>query len=391
MKMKAQGRQKRVLIAAMLAIGVLATSCARTPETWNELLRQIQNESPRQKQTALEQFVLRNHWPLVKDSTACFVFYDTTGSPVYLSGDFTEWKADSLPMRRIAGTDYYYLQKAFPFRARLEYKFVVGGKWLLDPLNPYRAHGGFGENSVLMMPGYIFPAEALLRLKWRQSTLDTLTFKSWVLKNKRKVYVYRHPRGNARVPLLVVQDGGDYLRFAKARIILDNLIGSGKIHPVNVLFVDAVNRRSEYWLNDRYLRMVFKELIPWAKQKFGWQPQSIGIGGASLGGEISLYALKDYGRQIKQVFSQSGALWIEQEKLLDIFEKMPQFKAQIFVSYGLFESPEMAQSHKRFERILSEKKINHRLRGFPQGHNWGNWRDQLSEIFEYFYGSSDHE
>ncbi len=391
MKKKIQSWQKRVLIAAMLAIGVLATSCARTPETWNELLRQIQNESPSQKQAALEQFVLRNHWPLVKDSTACFVFYDTTGTPVYLSGDFTEWKADSLPMRRIPGTDYYYLQKVFPYRARLEYKFVVGKRWLLDPLNPYRAHGGFGENSVLMMPGYVFPAEALLRLKWRQSTLDTLTFKSWVLKNKRKVYVYRHPRSDAKAPLLVVQDGGDYLRFAKARIILDNLIGSGKIHPVNVLFVDAVNRRSEYWLNDRYLRMVFKELIPWAKQKFRWQPQSIGIGGASLGGEISLYALKDYGTQIGQVFSQSGALWIEQEKLLDIFEKMPQFKAQIFASYGLFESPEMTQSHKRFEKILSEKKINYRLRRFPQGHNWGNWRDQLSEIFEYFYGSSDHE
>ncbi len=391
MKMKIRGRQKRAFIVAMLAIGVLATSCARTPETWNELLRQIQNASPRQKQTALKQFVLRNHWPLVNDSTACFVFYDTTGASVFLSGDFTEWKADSLPMRHIPGTAYYYLQKVFPYRARLEYKFVVGGRWLLDPLNPYRAQGGFGENSVLMMPGYVFPAEALLRLKWRQSTLDTLTFTSRLLKNKRKVYAYRHPRGDAAAPLLVVQDGGDYLRFARARIILDNLIGSGKIYPINVLFVDAVDRRSEYWLNDRYLRMLFKELIPWAKQKFLWKPRSIDLGGASLGGEISLYALKDYYPLIGRVFSQSGALWIEQGKLLDILEKMPRFKAQIFTSYGLFENPEMAQSHQRFEKILNEKKINHRSRCFPQGHNWGNWRDQLSEILEYFYGSNDHE
>ncbi len=47
------------------------------------------------------------------------------------------------------------LKLKFPNSARVEYKLIVDGKWITDPLNPNKVDNGVGgENSVFTMPDY---------------------------------------------------------------------------------------------------------------------------------------------------------------------------------------------------------------------------------------------
>lgn len=359
-------------------------SCSEKPQTFSELLKDVQNKSVTQAEALLQDFCQRHNFPFTEDSTAYFLFEDTTKNPVYLAGDFTQWRPVSIALRRIGQTKFYFTGLVFPLKARLEYKFVVGKNWLLDPLNPFKEQGGLGDNSVLMMPEYAFPKEALLHIKYRISRLDTIEFKSNRLKNKRRVILYRHPKAGAAAPLLVFNDGSDYLRFARARVILDNLIGNKTIKPVNTLFVDPVHRNKEYWLNDGYLKMVFNELLPFVYKKFELHPNSLGFGGTSLGGEIALYALKNYGNQLNFVFSQSGALWIEGAKLFGVLQTIPKINAKVYLSYGKFEG--MRKDYLKIRSILNKKDVHYQMQQFPEGHNWGNWRGHLKDALIFFKG-----
>ena len=65
------------------------------------------------------------------------------------------------PFRREG--DDWVLELELPDVLRLEYKLEVtradgGSEWILDPGNPKRAPGAFGEKSVLELPGYEAPA-----------------------------------------------------------------------------------------------------------------------------------------------------------------------------------------------------------------------------------------
>src|SRR4051812_45247444 len=59
--------------------------------------------------------------------------------------------------------DEWVLELELPDVLRLEYKLEVShadgrSEWILDPGNPKRAPGAFGDKSVLELPGYEAPA-----------------------------------------------------------------------------------------------------------------------------------------------------------------------------------------------------------------------------------------
>src|SRR5689334_11766737 len=78
-----------------------------------------------------------------------------TYSAVRLSSDVS-----GEPFRREA--DGWVLELELRDVLRLEYQLEVthadgGSEWILDPDNPKRAPGAFGEKSVLELPGYTAP------------------------------------------------------------------------------------------------------------------------------------------------------------------------------------------------------------------------------------------
>ncbi len=73
---------------------------------------------------------------------------------VFLAGSFNGWSTDKLPLTRSdANGDYFVDVPLSP--GRHTYKFVVDGKWILDPANPETEanHMGNDKNSVITVAG----------------------------------------------------------------------------------------------------------------------------------------------------------------------------------------------------------------------------------------------
>lgn len=92
--------------------------------------------------------------PKITGSWVTFIYRGDAKS-VEVVGEMTGWKRRGLVMRPLAGTNVRYLSLKFPEDARIEYKYVVDEKWVLDELNPNRIDKGVGgENNFFQMPGY---------------------------------------------------------------------------------------------------------------------------------------------------------------------------------------------------------------------------------------------
>jgi hypothetical protein len=84
---------------------------------------------------------------------ACFA-YQGEYKNLEIAGEFTDWKPIALKLKK--KNDGYEAQ-CFNFdkSARVEYKLIVDGKSITDPLNPNKVSDGKGgENSFFTMPDY---------------------------------------------------------------------------------------------------------------------------------------------------------------------------------------------------------------------------------------------
>lgn len=68
---------------------------------------------------------------------------------VFLAGSFNDWVPDNIPMQRQGNA--WAVSLELP-GGKHWYKFVVDGKWIADPANPFREHDGMGNiNSVVVV------------------------------------------------------------------------------------------------------------------------------------------------------------------------------------------------------------------------------------------------
>ncbi len=378
----------KLLVPVLIVLFFLG--CGRE-EKFSDVIKQAL-DVPAEKRQALFDNYFKKHEqvPVIEDSTVYFVYLseDTTAS-VYLTGDMSAWKPDSIRMKRIKGTNWYIEIMNFPENARVEYKFVTKNQWITDPLNKYRDRGGLGINSVLLMPGYAFPTEILKRKGIQYGKIDTLEIYSTVNKKTRTVYFYRNADAGADAPLLLFHDGGDYLQYGSAQNILDNLAVDGDIPPLQAVFINPLNRMREYMMNDAYLNEVFEEILLQIREKYALKKDlPTGMIGASLGGLISMYALKHSPDKLSFMISQSGAFWVDDGKIMDIIAALPAISATVTLSCGAFEG--LVESNKAMVHILDEKNVKYKYEVYAEGHNWGHWRRSLKPSLIFSLNQLEH-
>ena len=140
-------------------------------------------------------------------------------------------------MSRVGLSRVWHRTYAFPPAARLDYKFVVGGSWILDPDNPHQQWSGFGPNSELRMPDWVFPEETVRNPDAPRGDFSgNVVIQSAHLGYPVQYRAYTPPGydGLADLPVLYVTDGHEYSddRLGAALIVLDNLIYDGRAAPV---------------------------------------------------------------------------------------------------------------------------------------------------------------
>ena len=328
------------------------------------------------------------------DSTVTFL-YRGEGRRVSVAGDFDGWDPGAGAMRRVAGTSLLALTVPMDPAARCEYKLVVDSAWILDPLNTGKVRGGFGDNSELRMGRYAFPAETVEEEGVPRGGMDTIDFASDVLRRRIRVYVYT-PAGDrgTGLPLLFVTDGGEFLELARARVVLDNLIAHGAIHPVIAVFIDPRSespagntRMTDYALNDRFVAAVAQELRPLVRARYRTRgdPASTAIMGASMGGLIATYAALTR----SDVFGLCGALspsfqWAR-DSIIAMARSLPRRPVRFYMATGTIHD---AGERSRIVRdILRQKGYDVTYDEVPESHNWRNWSGRLRRLLTTFWGN----
>lgn len=337
--------------------------------------------------------------PFTRNDTALFLYKGTGMNTVIWAGDFNGWSTNTggWSGQRLAGTNIWWLLKTFPADARLDYKVVVNGNWNLDTDNRNVQYSGFGPNSELRMPQWVFPEETLLQGGVPRGTLSepmliTSSAQNLGYQVRYRVYTPNNYSNLTKLPVIYVTDGHEYAddRLGAMLIVMDNLIHQNKIKPIIAVFIDprdpatGNNRRmSEYRANVKFANFVADELSTLIDQQYrtdtsAWQRAILGT---SLGGWNSAYFGFMRPDRFRLIGIHSPAF---DNAILQNYQNSPQLPLKIYMSTGtIFDTQNQARSMKT---ILEDKGYPLRYKEVNQGHSWGNWRALIDEPLEYFFG-----
>jgi enterochelin esterase-like enzyme len=365
-------------------------------QSFGEWLSDLWEVPPPSRQQLVDQYLTtQKTFPIVEDTLAHFV-YSGPLTELALAGDFSGWDPghENAPMAQVPGTDLWYRTIVFDRAARLEYKMVSNGdSWFADPLNPRIGPGDY-SNSELRMPGYVPPPEVIY--------VDTIPHGGYVeygvnsryLKNQRVVGIYYPPgykETTQAYPLVVVNDGQEYVSAGNMIHVLDNLINEGSIEPVVGVFVPPVDRTAEYAEEKQELYTLFlvEELLPWLESthRLRTAPTERAIVGSSYGGNISLWV----GLKHPDVFGKVGAFssFVEEDILTGFSAGVP-LELKIYLNHGIYDHLDpIHESLEQFLPILEARQYDFLYEEYPEGHNYGFWRAHLDDMLRYLFPASE--
>ena len=343
---------------------------------------------------AIDAFVKDTQLPLVDRDGVTFVYRGEVAAVslrMFIAG-----LPAAQPLERVAGTDLWCLKLALPEYSRFEYKFEVERaglrEWITDPLNPLIAADPFGANSVCQGWGYLPPEWTLADPGARSGRLEELRLRSRQFGEQRlQLYLPARFRRGRRYGLLVLHDGGDYLRYADLKIVLDNLTHRLEIAPLIVALIDSPDRLRDYVGSEAHADFVAGELLPQLAAQLPLDPDPAlrGAMGASLGAVAALHAAWRHPGQFGRLLLQSGSFAftdIGENRRGPNFEPVVQFvnafrarpgrpADRVYMSCGIFES--LIYENRSLVPLLQQCRLQLRFEEARDGHNWQNWRDRL--------------
>jgi enterochelin esterase family protein len=383
-------------IVSFLFIAV-RVAASQPAQTFDGLIQRIAAEDPSKRPAIVDSFMIAQTpkgFPVTTDSMAYFVYRGKVDSTIEVTGDYTQWSPNGDSMRNVSATDLYYFGRKFEPDARIDYKFINDGNWILDPLNLHIVNGGFGQNSELAMPSYLQPATIRYNPAIPHGTLSTFTLISSYTGDSRSVTVYLPPHydsSSLRYPSLYVHDGPDYLSLASMANVIDNLIDAKQIRPMIGVFIPSGgDRAAEYRLEKitQFTSMMIKELVPYVDSVYRTDASASqrGTMGASDGGHIALYLAVNYPETFGLVGGQSSTI-------TDLFripvQTGPKISVKFYLDVGTYDisskSFRLLPLNRDFRDLLMRKGYAIRYAEYHEGHSWGNWRAHTGDILKTLY------
>jgi enterochelin esterase-like enzyme len=287
---------------------------------------------------------------------------------------------ERLPSELTRNGRSWELTATAPDVARFEYQFELidrngGSEWILDPGNPKRASGPWGDKSVWEEPGYAPP-------DWVDEDPvgkpKPVAIASSILKTELPALIWAHPEATERSPLLVAHDGPEYVAHSALLSYL------GRLPPLRAALIGPVDRNEIYSASARYSRALAEEILP----QLPAAPVRIGLG-ASLGALSLFHTHRRHPESFDALFLQSGSFFRRAESYEQSFpryERIARFVAgvhrtrpertiPIVLACGTVE--ENLPANRALEESLRARGYDARLHEFRDGHNWIAWRDSF--------------
>ncbi len=358
---------------------------------------------------ALDDLVFDRGFPLSSEAGTTFAYRGDADS-VRLVHFGIGLPAD-LAFERLDGSDWWLLTLGLPAGTRLEYQLEIiehgNRRTIEDPLNPYESRNPFGQNSVCRSFGYAVPPWALHDPAAEAGSHRSLTIPSDALGRAVPITLYLPASFTTdpqhRYALVVLHDGTDYLHYAAASTVLDNLIHRGLVPELVVAFCDPHDRLNEYADDERHARFVADELVPYLEAHLPLiaRREARCLGGSSFGAVATLSTAVRYpdtfGRLLLQSGSFAGAsgecvepmddLWTPVYEFVRRYTAAPTAVAErVFMSCGLFEP--MITENRAIRPVLKETGMQVVMGEALDGHTWGCWRDHLGIALPWLFADS---
>jgi enterochelin esterase family protein len=356
---------------------------------------------------AADRFLARHEVPIVEGDRCTFLYRGEADEVFLVHRIFG--LPDHLPLRRLHGTDLWYVVLELPAGSRVEYQLEVARSGererVNDPLNPRLAHSPMGSSSVCYARGYSVPDWTQPDPEARAGSLVDMVVPSRALRRDCPVTLYlparfRRAGPGTRYPLLIVHDGGDYLRYAAAKIVLDNLIHRLDMAETVAAFVYPGDRLAEYANSAAHARYLTAELLPRleAELPLAGTPSGRALMGSSFGAVAALataYRHPDvYGSLLLQsgsfVFTDighdhgGGPPFEPVVRFVNRYRAAPRPVAdRVFVSCGVYEP--LIVRNRSMVPVFEAAGMTVRYVEARDGHNWVNWRDRLREGLSWIF------
>ena len=319
--------------------------------------------------------------PIVSDEEATF-FYTGGAKKVSLAGEYNRWEQET--MRQDTGL--WYIRKSFPPDARIEYKYIVDGQWIPDPLNV--SPSDLSDNSTLIMPGYHSDYKTIIQQDIpRGRVIRDRTILSQSMGKEMRYHVYLPPDylKETLASILYVMDGSNYLHFAHINRVLDYLIDRGDIPAVTAVLTDPDQRDVEYTFYEPYIQYLIGELMPALEREYlgGANQIDRGVMGASFGGLTAVYLAVSEPYRFRRVLTQSGSFWPKEFALFRQTAEAVTPPIRFCLQTGTIQDTE--EMNDVMTEILKAKGYPVDYVKYAESHSWINWRGHLSEGLKKLY------
>jgi enterochelin esterase family protein len=355
----------------------------------------------------LSRFFARREFPIVEGARVTFAVRDASEN---LEGVWLRHRVVGLPgdlaMRRIPGTDLWYVVVEIPADSRVEYQFErrVHGEWqrFNDPANPRIARSPVGNSSVCFGEGYRVPDWTLFDPDARPGELVEWTIRSQAQRRDNRVTVYLPARysPDARYPLLIVHDGGDFLEYAAMKTVLDNLIHRLDMAATVVAFTYPGERLTEYPNSAAHARWITAELLPELESRLSLveRPAGRALMGSSFGAVASLSVARRYPETFGSLLLQSGSFVFTDigadhgegpsfdpvVRFINRYRERPlRLADRLFISCGVYE--DLIVQNRSMLPVFTEAGMEVNYVESRDGHNWESWRDRLRDGLSWIF------
>ena len=352
----------------------------------------------------VDRFLARNQVPIIEGARCTFLYRGEADEVFVVHRIFG--LPDHMPLRRLHGTDLWYAVLELPEGSRVEYQLEVarGGQRsrFNDPLNPRVARSPVGDSSVCYAYGHVIPDWTVPDPEARPGSLVDMVVPSRALRRDARVTLYLPARfrRSASYPLLIVHDGGDYLGFADAKTVLDNLIHRLDVAEIVAAFIYPGDRLAEYANSAAHARYLTAELLPRleAELPLVGRPAGRCLMGSSFGGVASLATAYRYPEVYGSLLLQSGSFVFTDignnhgggppfepvVRFINRYRAAPRRVAdRLFVSCGVYEP--LIVPNRSMVPVFEAAGMAVRYVEARDGHSWENWRDRLRDGLSWIF------
>ncbi len=271
---------------------------------------------------------------------------------------------------------------------------------VLDPANPLRSPGAFGEKSVLEFPDYR-PPDWLAKVPGvAPGTVEELELDSKVLGLRLPVRLWTSAgaRRADPLPLLVANDGVEYDDFSSLLDFLRVLTAERRLPPMRAALLHPVARDDHYSASAAYADALAHEVLPFVHSTApvaSGRRMRVGMG-ASLGALAMLHVHRTYPAAFGGLLLQSGSFFHQRyfrEQLgFTYFARIRRFMDRVFAD-RTWDSPvtvaltcglvEMNFPNNRATSlVLRVQGYDVDFRPVREAHNWVGWRDAWTPSLE---------